>query len=431
MGWFKKSNFVLVGSWMPPMKGGPKNLFNLVKDFDPKTYVIATSHQTLSLSKISEETWLNVPYYFFDLPQQPKSITNKKIPAAPDSYFNRPTMMLLDFLKFLSAKLKRDLATRIMCELMFLGIACKIAFIALKHRSGTIIAISDKGPALIGSFWASRFLNLRYCPYFYDLYADNNFEKSEHFRIYAKKWESKILSQSSLFAVTNEETEHFYQKKYGAKLAPTIIVRNTVPDKLHEKWEPPALKKRPLKIVFTGHIYWAHLEAFRFAIESFKKFSADQLSFHIYTMEAPHAIVSAVAGFSQFHLATASMKEIPAILEDADFLYLPFSYNVEAKSLIQTASPAKLTEYLAAGRPLLVHAPPNSFVYKTCKHLDLGVTLSSETSDFLDEFLTNLIKDNYDWFSQNQIKWAHNARAQYLNFYRTPENLKSFRKLLP
>ena len=76
-----------------------------------------------------------------------------------------------------------------------------------------------------------------------------------------------------------------------------------------------------------------------------------------------------------------SLRDIPTVQQNADILFLPMAFDsvyahmidkisskelykqrVEGKKIIETASPSKLPEYLAAGRPILINAPEHSYV---------------------------------------------------------------------
>ena len=43
-------------------------------------------------------------------------------------------------------------------------------------------------------------------------------------------------------------------------------------------------------------------------------------------------------------------------------LFLPLAFNSPYPQILRTAAPGKMGEYLASGRPILVHAPSDSFV---------------------------------------------------------------------
>jgi len=57
-----------------------------------------------------------------------------------------------------------------------------------------------------------------------------------------------------------------------------------------------------------------------------------------------------------------SQAEAQAILLGADLLLLPFSFRADQRHLTERSFPSKAADYLAAARPILVIAPPDSTV---------------------------------------------------------------------
>jgi len=58
----------------------------------------------------------------------------------------------------------------------------------------------------------------------------------------------------------------------------------------------------------------------------------------------------------------APQQEVHAALRQADVLYLPYSFDDAHLRVVQTSFPSKLADYLAAGKPVLICAPPESTV---------------------------------------------------------------------
>jgi glycosyltransferase involved in cell wall biosynthesis len=64
------------------------------------------------------------------------------------------------------------------------------------------------------------------------------------------------------------------------------------------------------------------------------------------------------------HVADAEAQRLQT---EADILFLPLAFDSPAPEVVRTALPGKFAEYLASGRPMLVHAPPDSFVAWYCR----------------------------------------------------------------
>jgi glycosyltransferase involved in cell wall biosynthesis len=58
----------------------------------------------------------------------------------------------------------------------------------------------------------------------------------------------------------------------------------------------------------------------------------------------------------------APQPEVHAALRRADVLYLPYAFDDANSRIVQTSFPSKLADYLAAGKPVLICAPPESTV---------------------------------------------------------------------
>ena len=63
--------------------------------------------------------------------------------------------------------------------------------------------------------------------------------------------------------------------------------------------------------------------------------------------------------------------------QSADILFLPLAFDSPIPEVIRSSAPAKLGEYLAAGRPILVHAPAGSFVTELIRNAEAGVVVDT------------------------------------------------------
>ena len=70
-------------------------------------------------------------------------------------------------------------------------------------------------------------------------------------------------------------------------------------------------------------------------------------------------------------------KEILAVMERADLLFLPLAFDSPYPEVIRTSSPGKFGEYLQSGVPILAHAPDDSYVIDYIRRNDCGFVESS------------------------------------------------------
>jgi hypothetical protein len=64
----------------------------------------------------------------------------------------------------------------------------------------------------------------------------------------------------------------------------------------------------------------------------------------------------------------------------AGVLFLPLAFNAK-REVVSTASPSKMPEYLAAERPILVHAPPFSYVVRYAREHQFAEVVDAADED--------------------------------------------------
>ncbi|HEY8174648.1 MAG TPA: glycosyltransferase, partial [Gemmatimonadaceae bacterium] len=75
--------------------------------------------------------------------------------------------------------------------------------------------------------------------------------------------------------------------------------------------------------------------------------------------------------------------------------------------VIRTSAPGKMGEYLASGRPILAHAPRDSFVAWYFREYDCGVLVDERSPDRMTEALRRLTEDK-----ELVARIAQNARRR-------------------
>lgn len=216
--------------------------------------------------------------------------------------------------------------------------------------------------------------------YFFDMF-DLGQKKNLKDRLLSVIERIVIRLSSNVFVMSEPLDEH-YRHKYGVDpvLLPHPVDLNSYT--LPEVGRPAIVNKRdlPLKIVFTGMIYESQLDSILNLVNVVNELP--DVEFHIYTpITEEKRRWMGISGANVVFHGPVSHTEIPGILQGADILFLPMAFDyvyphmidetpadklleqrVAGKEIIRTASPSKLPEYLAAGRPILIHAPEYSYV---------------------------------------------------------------------
>ena len=117
-------------------------------------------------------------------------------------------------------------------------------------------------------------------------------------------------------------------------------------------------------MVFTGAIYGAQADAIRRLIVALDDPALARLDSHVHLLSPMDRETVASFGIrpgQRVSLRSTSSAEALAVQRSSDVLFLPIAFDLTPDQ-VRTASPSKMPEYLAAGRPILVHAPPDSYV---------------------------------------------------------------------
>lgn len=192
----------------------------------------------------------------------------------------------------------------------------------------------------------------------------------------------------------NEYLRDEYQKNYEVK---ADVIHN--PCEIYDINEidkkPSVFNRDNINIVYTGSIYGAHYDAFKNLVDAVKLSEDKNIRIHLYTSTSKEDLKSKgiFGDFMVFH-SYVSQEEIPTILRNADILFLPLAFNSGFPEVIKTSAPGKTGEYLASGRPILVHAPSDSFLSSYFTKNKCGVVVDKDDPMLLISAVEDLIKND-------------------------------------
>jgi glycosyltransferase involved in cell wall biosynthesis len=144
----------------------------------------------------------------------------------------------------------------------------------------------------------------------------------------------------------------------------------------------------PRRVTYTGSVYGPHLQPLR-NLAAILRDSPSDLELHLYTTQsAPEIEAAGITGPAVMVHPHVDATSIPEIQGSSWALFLPlapgFGYT---RSLVRTSAPAKFAEYLAAGGPVIVHAPTDSYVADYVARNGAGVVVAIDRPEELHEAL--------------------------------------------
>jgi glycosyltransferase involved in cell wall biosynthesis len=209
----------------------------------------------------------------------------------------------------------------------------------------------------------------------------------------AKRIMPYLMRRAAGVIVTNELLRDEYARRYGVE---ATIVRNPCdwPPPLREEAAPWPEDQSEIRIVYTGSIYEAQLDAFVNFIEALRKLGRSDTRLDLYTSQSPEELAArGISGPIHFH-EHVSRDVVRAIQRRSDLLFLPLAFDSPyEKGLIETSAPGKMAEYLASGRPILVYAPSESFVASYFREHGCGAVVDHRSVDDLSVEIGKLLDD--------------------------------------
>jgi len=400
---------LVITVWAPPMIGGPKNLYNLFSQFPRDSYVILTSANAIDPLSAATGFWLPGKYVYFDRKEGDRSSAEESSAGERDRVSIKGRMcILIQRIPYIGNVLL-DAMSFLLNLPRILRLARKVI---REERITRLLGISDGGLALLGTYLVHKISGLSYSLYLFDLYRGNHLTCFT--RAVARILEPRLIKNAEVVIVTNEVTGEYLRRRYGDSFRLEIVRNSAFPEDF-ENLRIPASGRSPRKILFTGNVYWAQEGAVLNMIYAMDLLRDLPVEFDLYCPQSTGLIRNAVIGRPNVRLTSAPQSEMPRVQSEADLLFLPFAWGTDAPDIIATASPGKLTDYLASGRPMLVHAPDFSYVARYTQEHAVGIVVDRNDIDVLAGAVREFLQDpdcgnRYVENALNVFKTRHDAR---------------------
>jgi glycosyltransferase involved in cell wall biosynthesis len=268
--------------------------------------------------------------------------------------------------------------------------ARQISRILRHEKPEAIVSCSGDPYDLPAGFLASRWTGIRFYAYLFDDYLHQWSNLLD--RRFAEKWERILMEGGERVIVPNEFLAEAYADRYGIK--PTVIHNpseqleiDSGPD---ESWPADPGK---ISIIYTGAIYHAHYNAFQNLLAAIRRMKEPEFRLHLYTSQSPLDLERQnIQGPVDIH-PHLPISRAAQIQQRADILFLPLAFDSPFPEIIRTAAPGKMGEYLSSGRPILVHAPLDSFVSWYFRKNACGFLVEQNDPTALVHALQHLVKE--------------------------------------
>lgn len=415
---------MIISSYAPPLLGGPQNMYNLLYKADPSSYCILTSFYNIDNVSAKIGTWLPGEYIFYDKlgDSYPNLERNKAVYHNPISFKRK----IIEKLKYLVKRNK--IVKQLICINIILGQIMAIVHAgkkAIKNKNiDSMIAISDYGPAMIGTYILHKITGKTYSIFLFDLYRWNNLPFPG--KQLARLFEASMFCNATHIVVTNNGTKDFYKEKYEKNITDKMVVIHNSTFKKEETMNREVnAPKKFFDVMFTGRIYWPQVEPLQKLIKAIHKIKDLDVRLKIYSPNPKDYLEKiGIKEDDKVSIDIASPKDITKIQSRADILFLPLSFHGESMEIINTATPGKLSDYLIAGRPILIHAPASTYVVKYARENNFAAIADEDNIESIIDAIRKILTDKS--FANTIVK---NAKETFDRNHDAEKNSAIFMKL--
>jgi glycosyltransferase involved in cell wall biosynthesis len=183
-------------------------------------------------------------------------------------------------------------------------------------------------------------------------------------------------------------------------------------------------------VVVLGTVYSVNVDEFRRlcrVVGQLRQGAHPSLSVRLHTTQTEEQLkAEGVPRRPWLTVSSLMPADVPSALAEATVLFLGLAFEEQWRRVDEIAFPTKLAEYLAAGRPILVHAPSYSTAVSYARQREVALVVDQPDDEALSVGLETLITDRVLaeklGVRGREVARANHDRSQMVaNFLRTIE----------
>jgi glycosyltransferase involved in cell wall biosynthesis len=187
----------------------------------------------------------------------------------------------------------------------------------------------------------------------------------------------------------------YFERTYGVSCLPLLPLLDL------ESFQKRSARKaagtdRSFHVVFTGTVYSAQVDALRRLVRVVDQYNGtpdDVIRLTLYTSSSAATLDRAGLTGKNIRRDEVAQEDVAGVLAEADVAFLPLSFEPALRHVVETSLPSKIAEYLAAGLPILAHAPASSTVARYCREFGCGLVVDEPDDAALRDALLQLKND--------------------------------------
>jgi glycosyltransferase involved in cell wall biosynthesis len=280
-------------------------------------------------------------------------------------------------------------------------------------NTAVVFGAYPDGVHLVAAFRAAQHLGLPFYAHMHDLWLENTQRGTANGRL-AALWEPYILRHATRVLCMTEAMQEHYEKKYGIQpeLLPHCIADRDL-DSAPTVLRPPQ-RQRPT-VLFVGAVSdQMNLDALKVLAQASELLPQDYVLLFC-TSSSREDLESLGIRSSRLQVQYVSRHEVQRLQGEVDVLVAPLSHKNGSPDEVRTVFSTKLLEYLIAGRPIVVFAPPDSYHATSAQKGGWGYVVTEDSPQALAAAIQQVARNTTLAASlvQGALREAHTRRASH------------------
>jgi glycosyltransferase involved in cell wall biosynthesis len=304
----------------------------------------------------------------------------------PGRYYHLRTFRITRGYRFGMATVRHSLNLMLDLQRVLL-----IARILREEKCDAVVACTggDEIVDFPAAFLATRLLRIPFYAYLLDQFSHMvNFGMG---RSVLRHLEPVMMKRAAAVIVPNEFLAGDIARSFGID---PVILHNPCDLAGYQNLPAPVPRSDgEFRIVYTGEVGLLHAPAILNLLEAIRRVGSDDIRLYVYTVRGAKALEKEGIRGPVVFPGHRPLAEMPSVQSEADVLFLPLALGTAHPEIVRTAAPGKLGEFLAARRPILVHAPPDSFLAWYFRRYECGLVVDRDDPDALADALRRLRSD--------------------------------------
>jgi hypothetical protein len=280
-------------------------------------------------------------------------------------------------------------------------------------RPNMVYSLAFSAEAIQYAYWAASLYKIPFVAHVTDHLPINSDRQSLHALMNAQNVLCATIDLANLLT-TSTGRECIYFPPIGCSLPTTDIL-----DQLGRASQDNLL------IVYLGTVhsptlYDTNYWSLKNICDAVTSLSGDGIKcrLEIYGSAANPSYAKSLAdGDCIFYCGAPSKDEGQQLMQNADCLLVPLSFNLQALEAMKYCYSSKLPDSLASGTPTMVYAPPEAAISKICKENNIGFLVTNQSLQAIKAMLKDLACNRESAFARAAI------HAQYAIAHMSSESL--------